>query len=120
MKTTLILFCIAFMGAITHTAPAQTASKTPAETRAQKETDKLAKELGVDALQKEKLYLSNLDYEKEVEKLGNSVLTKEQQDAKKSILRQKQLAHLKDVLNPVQYEKMAAKWGAKKVKVPKL
>lgn len=109
MKSTLLVLLLALMGTFTQSAMAQ----TPAETRAKNDAEKLAKELGLDTKQKDKVYQANLEFEKELEKLDKAKLTKEEKAAKKELLRQKQLNHLKTVLKPEQYEKVAAKLQGK-------
>lgn len=110
MKTTLLLLCMAMLGTISAQSPTK---KLPTEERAHKETQKLAKELGLDKKQQDKVYEANLEYERELEKLDKTKLTKVEKQAKKEVLRQKQLNHLKTVLKPEQYEKVAAKLAGK-------
>lgn len=112
MKSTLLLLCMAIMGTLS--VSAQTATKkTKLEVQAQKEADKFAEILGLDNKQKEKVYEANLEYRKGVDQLDKTKLTKEEKQAKKEALRQKQLDHLKTVLKPEQYDKVSTKLGEK-------
>ena len=112
MKTTLLLLCMAVLGTLTVSAQAPT-KKSKLEVKAKTDADKLAKELGLDKKQHEKLYAANLEFEKEWDKVNNTKLSNDAKLIKKEALRQKQLDHLKTVLKPEQYNKVAAKLGHK-------